>query len=235
MQLQVMLLSALPAHAAHHWALASSSARPTVALASLGIPDTLAIFVVALVVFGPKRLPEIGKQIGKLVFEFRRASNDFKLQIEEELRMAEQQDREKGVDMQAAANQPATPVALSAESTTSAVSSESQPASGFESMMKDTEPQPPDRRPGIAEAISTSTPEVSSVPPEPSTAAPITGQSAPLTIQPPSSGTPVSALPPNHAARNVMTALPPAGAPLETTEADVSAEAIHADTTAHNG
>jgi sec-independent protein translocase protein TatB len=98
-----------------------------VARASLSIPDTLFLFVVALVVFGPKRLPEIGKQIGKLVFEFRRASNDFKLQIEEELRLSEQQERQKVLNMQAAAVQPATPVAISAESTVSAAPTEEPP------------------------------------------------------------------------------------------------------------
>ena len=53
------------------------------------------IYLVALIIFGPKKLPEIGRQIGKLLFEFRRASNDFKMQIEEELRAAEQAERQK--------------------------------------------------------------------------------------------------------------------------------------------
>jgi sec-independent protein translocase protein TatB len=84
-------------------------AQPLVARAQLGVPDTLFIFVVALVVFGPKRLPEIGRQLGKLVSEFRRASNDFKLQIEEELRLAEQQEKQKQLEAQAA-----EPIAASA-------------------------------------------------------------------------------------------------------------------------
>jgi sec-independent protein translocase protein TatB len=49
----------------------------------------------ALVIFGPKKLPEIGRQLGKLVLEFRRASNEFKMQIEEELRAADQADRQR--------------------------------------------------------------------------------------------------------------------------------------------
>ena len=59
----------------------------------MSLPDTIFIFALALVIFGPKKLPEIGRQIGKLMFEFRRASNEFKLQIEEELRTAEAADR----------------------------------------------------------------------------------------------------------------------------------------------
>src|ERR1700760_620662 len=63
--------------------------------------DSIFIFLLALVVFGPKKLPEIGRQIGKLMVEFRRASNDFKLQIEEELRASEQADRQKALAVQA--------------------------------------------------------------------------------------------------------------------------------------
>ena len=59
----------------------------------MSLPDTVFIFVLALIIFGPKKLPEIGRQIGKLVGEFRRASNEFKFQIEEELRQADLTDR----------------------------------------------------------------------------------------------------------------------------------------------
>jgi sec-independent protein translocase protein TatB len=68
---------------------------PTIEFASLGMWDSLILMVMALVVFGPRRLPEIGRQIGKLMYEFRKASNDFKFQMEEELRSAEEADRRK--------------------------------------------------------------------------------------------------------------------------------------------
>jgi len=57
--------------------------------------DSIILMIMALVVFGPRRLPQIGRQIGKLMYEFRKASNDFKFQMEEELRMAEEADRRK--------------------------------------------------------------------------------------------------------------------------------------------
>ena len=63
--------------------------------ASLGMADSLILMVLALVVFGPRRLPQIGRQIGKLMYEFRKASNDFKFQMEEELRVSEDDDRRK--------------------------------------------------------------------------------------------------------------------------------------------
>jgi len=64
--------------------------------------DSIVIFLLALVLFGPKKLPEIGRQIGKLLAEFRRASNDFKMQIDEELRAMEQQERQKKLEEAAA-------------------------------------------------------------------------------------------------------------------------------------
>jgi sec-independent protein translocase protein TatB len=68
---------------------------PPIQMASIGMADSLIIMVIALVVFGPRRLPQIGRQIGKLMYEFRKASNEFKFQMEEELRAAEEADRRK--------------------------------------------------------------------------------------------------------------------------------------------
>jgi sec-independent protein translocase protein TatB len=59
---------------------------PTIEVANLGMADSLILMVMALVVFGPRRLPQIGRQIGKLMYEFRKASNDFKFKKEEEER-----------------------------------------------------------------------------------------------------------------------------------------------------
>jgi sec-independent protein translocase protein TatB len=68
---------------------------PTIEYATLGMWDSLILMIMGLVVFGPRRLPQIGRQIGKLMYEFRKASNDFKYQMEEELRTAEEADRRK--------------------------------------------------------------------------------------------------------------------------------------------
>lgn len=61
----------------------------------MSLPDTIFIFALALIIFGPKKLPEIGRQVGRLVGEFRRASNEFKYQIEEELRQVELAERDE--------------------------------------------------------------------------------------------------------------------------------------------
>jgi TatA/E family protein of Tat protein translocase len=56
---------------------------------SLGIPELLLIFVVALIVFGPKRLPEIGRTLGKALGEFKKATDDLKNTIEREVQVEE--------------------------------------------------------------------------------------------------------------------------------------------------
>ena len=57
----------------------------TAMFGTLGGPELFLIFVVALIVFGPRKLPEIGKSLGKMMAEFRRASNDFRNTIESEV------------------------------------------------------------------------------------------------------------------------------------------------------
>ncbi len=60
-------------------------------MGSLGMQEIIIIFILALIVFGPRKLPEIGKSIGKGLSEFRRASNELRQTWEEEVRL----DREK--------------------------------------------------------------------------------------------------------------------------------------------
>ena len=55
----------------------------------LGVPELIIIFIVALLVFGPRKLPELGKSLGKGLSEFRRASNELRNTLEEEVRAAE--------------------------------------------------------------------------------------------------------------------------------------------------
>jgi sec-independent protein translocase protein TatB len=94
---------------------------PTVQIASLGMADSLILMVMALVVFGPRRLPQIGRQIGKLMYEFRKASNDFKFQMEEELRNSEEADRRKKEEERLRALALAAPAPAPAEALTPAL------------------------------------------------------------------------------------------------------------------
>lgn len=65
---------------------------------SIGGTELLVIVVIALVVFGPKRLPELGRTIGKGLREFRRASNDLKRSLEEEIALDERTERRRDLD-----------------------------------------------------------------------------------------------------------------------------------------
>jgi TatA/E family protein of Tat protein translocase len=56
---------------------------------SLGVPELILIFIVILIVFGPRRIPEIGQTLGKALGEFRKATDDLKNTIEREVRLEE--------------------------------------------------------------------------------------------------------------------------------------------------
>lgn len=55
----------------------------------LGIPELLVIFVIALIVFGPKKLPDLGRSIGRAMAEFKKASEEFQESVREEMKEVE--------------------------------------------------------------------------------------------------------------------------------------------------
>ncbi len=61
-------------------------------MGSLGMQEIIVIFVLALIIFGPRKLPEIGKSIGKSLAEFRRASNELRQTWEEEVRLEKEKE-----------------------------------------------------------------------------------------------------------------------------------------------
>ena len=58
----------------------------------VGVPEMIIILVIALIVFGPRKLPELGRSLGKSLGEFKRASNDLRNTLDEEIRIEEKQD-----------------------------------------------------------------------------------------------------------------------------------------------
>jgi sec-independent protein translocase protein TatA len=79
---------------------------------SIGMPELIIIFVIALIIFGPRKLPELGRSLGKSLAEFKKASNELRNTLEEEIRIEEQKDREP--------KQAAPPVPTAAAPTASA-------------------------------------------------------------------------------------------------------------------
>ena len=65
----------------------------------IGMPEMIVIAVIALIIFGPRKLPELGKSLGKSLAEFKRASNDLKNTLEEEIRTEELQDARKSAQI----------------------------------------------------------------------------------------------------------------------------------------
>ncbi len=89
---------------------------------SIGMPELIIIFVIALIIFGPRKLPELGRSLGKSIAEFKRTSNDLRNTLEEEIRLEEQQ--------QARAERAAATKAATADSTPAGQHEEPHAADG---------------------------------------------------------------------------------------------------------
>ena len=61
----------------------------------VGVPELIIIFTIALIIFGPRKLPELGKSLGKSLAEFKRASNELKHTLDEEIRIEERRSAER--------------------------------------------------------------------------------------------------------------------------------------------
>ena len=76
---------------------------------SIGMPELIIIFVIALIIFGPRKLPELGRSLGKSIAEFKKASNELRNTLEEEIRLEDQ--RTKVEAAKPAPESPASPAA----------------------------------------------------------------------------------------------------------------------------
>jgi sec-independent protein translocase protein TatA len=79
---------------------------------NIGMQELIIIFVIALIIFGPRRLPDLGKSLGRSIAEFKRASNDLRNTLEEEIRVDEQRQAKNTATTSyaAAADTQTTPV-----------------------------------------------------------------------------------------------------------------------------
>jgi sec-independent protein translocase protein TatB len=180
-------------------------------------PDSIFLFVLALLLFGPKRLPVLARELGKWVGEFRRASNEFKMQMEDELRLSEQAERNKQIAaMEAAA--PVTPAIAAETAGVDTVATET----AVETMV---ETQVSEARPG-ASGSAASYEVVDGV----KTPLPI-AVSGDLKIMPPSTGLPVAqeAGARKSALAGLLDAIPAADAVETASEPAVEAESYPAE------
>jgi sec-independent protein translocase protein TatB len=144
--------------------------------------DSAILVFLALLLFGPKKLPELARQLGKLMGEFRRASNEFRMQMEDELRIADQEEQRKKI----AAMEAAAPVApLLAENVIA--------------------PHPETPAPAAEVPYGEDHPHMPPPAPEPLAAEPLPiASSGDLNLMPPSTGLPVS----NSALTPVLDSIP---------------------------
>lgn len=88
------------------------STRKGPALAMLSFPHLVVLFVIALVIFGPQKLPELARMLGKATAEFRKMTNDFRYALEDEVREMERQTRIREEEIAAAARAAQAPTPL---------------------------------------------------------------------------------------------------------------------------
>ena len=79
---------------------------------SIGMPELIIILVIALIIFGPRKLPELGRSLGRSINEFKKASNELRSTLEEEIRVEDQKERATAAT--AAAPPSATPPPIDA-------------------------------------------------------------------------------------------------------------------------
>lgn len=60
---------------------------------SIGVPELIIILTIALIIFGPRKLPELGRSLGRSLSEFKRASNELRATLDEEIKIEEQQQQ----------------------------------------------------------------------------------------------------------------------------------------------
>ena len=77
-------------------------------LGSIGMPELIVILVIALIIFGPRKLPELGRSLGKSISEFKRASQELQNTLDQEIRLEDQREQTQTARAAVTADKPVT-------------------------------------------------------------------------------------------------------------------------------
>ncbi|MGA1981499.1 MAG: twin-arginine translocase TatA/TatE family subunit [Acidobacteriaceae bacterium] len=174
-----------------------------------GFEDSAVIVLLALLLFGPKKLPVLARQLGKLMGDFRRASNEFRSQMEEELRISEQADRQKQIAAIEATAQPTPAIAAPAESAPEGSYMQEPPARPSIASAAESTTDYPQNYPADSPAEAS---PAAAAEPAPAPAPTPIATSGDLSIMPPTTGLPI----PNSAPASAPDAVPAQVSELET-------------------
>ncbi len=135
----------------------------------LSIPHLVIIFLIALIVLGPEKLPQVARVLGKAMADFRRITSDFRVQIEDEMREMERHTRvQQMTPAEASPYHPTDPELLGAVPATSAPDSPATPApltqaevppppAGFTGAPEPAAPAPATPTPATAASVTSAT------------------------------------------------------------------------------
>ena len=104
---------------------------------SLGMQEIIVIFIIALIIFGPRKLPELGKTLGKGLSEFKKASNDLKKAWEDEVELEKEKNSLKDLlhESTAAITEPAAELSRELKESTDVLK---EPAADFSKELKES-------------------------------------------------------------------------------------------------
>jgi sec-independent protein translocase protein TatB len=187
--------------------------------------DSIFLFILALLLFGPKKLPVLARELGKWVGEFRRASNEFKMQMEDELRQVEQADRLKKIE----AMEAAAPVAPALPSETATITHETGDSAAVAEAIHAVDSHVPAEAVETAVGMSSEEPAAGPSAQEPTIKPIAIAGSGEVTIMPPATGLPT---PRNSSLSGLLRSIPavPATESNATHSAEEAVEtSVHGD------
>ena len=105
-------------------------------MGNIGMPEMVLILVIALIFFGPRKLPELGRSLGKSLNEFKKASNDLRSTLEDEIRLEETKEQRAKAEADRAAQAAPIPATVVTEASAAHTPAAEAPAVAHETVSR---------------------------------------------------------------------------------------------------